>query len=98
MCRYCTGMMAAPKHHADRQKNIHNNRLQVINQYEVKQADGARHDNRYDVTILVNGFPLVHVELKRRGWPSGRRLTKSTATSGIRSGRAAACTSMRRFS
>ncbi len=48
-------------------KNIHNNRLQVINQYEVKQADGARHDNRYDVTILVNGFPLVHVELKRRG-------------------------------
>ena len=48
-------------------KNIHNNRLQVINQYEVKQAGGARHDNRYDVTILVNGFPLVHVELKRRG-------------------------------
>lgn len=48
-------------------KNIHNNCLQVINQYEVKQADGARHDNRYDVTILVNGFPLVHVELKRRG-------------------------------
>lgn len=48
-------------------KNIHNNRLQAINQYEVKQADGARHDNRYDVTILVNGFPLVHVELKRRG-------------------------------
>ena len=43
-------------------KNIHNNRLQVINQYEVKQADGARHDNRYDVTLLVNGFPLVHVE------------------------------------
>ena len=48
-------------------KNIHNNRLQVINQYEVGTADGARHDNRYDVTILVNGFPLVHVELKRRG-------------------------------
>lgn len=45
-------------------KNIHNNRLQVINQYVV--ADGAR-DNRYDVTILVNGFPLVHIELKRRG-------------------------------
>lgn len=43
--------------------NIHNNRLQVINQYE---AEGA-HLNRYDVTILVNGFPLVHVELKRRG-------------------------------
>ncbi len=43
--------------------NIHNNNLQVINQYEV---EGAR-SNRYDVTILVNGLPLVHVELKRRG-------------------------------
>lgn len=48
-------------------KNIHNNRLQVINQYEMGQADGAKYDNRYDVTILVNGLPLVHVELKRRG-------------------------------
>lgn len=45
-------------------KNIHNNRLQVINQYE--EAEGT-HDTRYDVTILVNGLPLVHVELKRRG-------------------------------
>ncbi|OCA96159.1 DEAD/DEAH box helicase [Actinobaculum suis] len=45
-------------------KNIHNNRLQVLNQYE----NGAgKHENRYDVTILVNGLPLVHVELKRRG-------------------------------
>ena len=44
-------------------KNIHNNRLQVINQYE---AEG-NYKNRYDVTILVNGFPLIHVELKRRG-------------------------------
>jgi len=44
--------------------NIHNNRLQVINQYE--EAGGAR-AGRYDVTILVNGLPLVHVELKRRG-------------------------------
>lgn len=43
--------------------NIHNNSLQVINQYEV---DG-RYKNRYDVTILVNGLPLVHIELKRRG-------------------------------
>lgn len=43
--------------------NIHNNRLQVINQYEV---DGAR-SNRYDVTVLVNGLPMVHIELKRRG-------------------------------
>ncbi len=48
-------------------KNIHNNCLQVINQYEVGVADGAKHDNRYDVTILVNGLPMVHVELKRRG-------------------------------
>lgn len=43
--------------------NIHNNALQVINQYEV---EGAR-ANRYDVTVLVNGLPMVHVELKRRG-------------------------------
>ncbi|MBS6861773.1 MAG: type I restriction endonuclease subunit R, partial [Clostridiales bacterium] len=48
-------------------KNIHNNRLQVINQYEISQKQGARHDNRYDVTVLVNGLPLVHIELKRRG-------------------------------
>ncbi len=45
-------------------KSIHNNRLQVINQYEAPNGD---FENRYDVTILVNGFPLVHVELKRRG-------------------------------
>ena len=44
--------------------NVYNNRLQVINQYEV--PDGA-HNNRYDVTILVNGLPMVHIELKRRG-------------------------------
>lgn len=48
-------------------KNIHNNRLQVINQYEVSKDQGAKHDNRYDVTVLVNGLPLVHIELKRRG-------------------------------
>ena len=63
-------------------KNIHNNRLQVINQYKVNAApgsregslgcvigteNGAKHDNRYDVTVLVNGLPLVHIELKRRG-------------------------------
>ena len=45
-------------------KNIHNNRLQVINQYE---EDAGSHNTRYDVTILVNGLPLVHIELKRRG-------------------------------
>ena len=48
-------------------KNIHNNFLQVINQYEVGIEDGANHDNRYDVTVLVNGLPLIHIELKRRG-------------------------------
>lgn len=48
-------------------KNIHNNRLQVINQYVIGTGQGAKHDNRYDVTILVNGLPLVHIELKRRG-------------------------------
>jgi len=47
--------------------NIHNNTLQVINQYVLGKADGATYDNRYDVTILVNGLPIVHVELKRRG-------------------------------
>lgn len=44
--------------------DIHRNSLQIINQYVVE--DGSR-PNRYDVTILVNGLPLVHVELKRRG-------------------------------
>lgn len=48
-------------------KNVHNNYLQVINQYSISQDQGARHDNRYDVTVLVNGLPLVHIELKRRG-------------------------------
>ena len=52
---------------------VHNNRLQVINQYEVPGASASgtagrpQRANRYDVTILVNGLPLVHVELKRRG-------------------------------
>jgi type I restriction enzyme R subunit len=45
-------------------QNIHDNCLQVINQYS---TDAGQRKNRYDVTILVNGIPLVHVELKRRG-------------------------------
>ena len=45
-------------------KDIHNNRLQVINQYS---TDKGEYDNRYDVTVLVNGLPLIHIELKRRG-------------------------------
>lgn len=47
-------------------KNIYNNKLQVINQYEEHEG---KYDNRYDVTILVNGLPLIHIELKRRGVP-----------------------------
>lgn len=46
-------------------KNIHNNFLQVVNQV----VGGDRNQNRYDVTILVNGLPLVHIELKKRGVP-----------------------------
>lgn len=50
-------------------RNIHNNRLQVINQYEAEGSShaGVTRQNRYDVTVLVNGLPLVHIELKRRG-------------------------------
>ena len=44
-------------------ENIVHNKLQVINQFE----QTGSHANRYDVTLLVNGLPLVHVELKRRG-------------------------------
>lgn len=44
--------------------NIHDNSLQVINQYVTEDGQRA---NRYDVTVLVNGLPLVHIELKRRG-------------------------------
>lgn len=44
--------------------DIHHNTTQVINQYVV---DDGKRPNRYDVTILVNGLPLVHIELKRRG-------------------------------
>jgi type I restriction enzyme R subunit len=53
--------------------NIHNNQLQVVNQYEVGRGEGdagdggAKYANRYDVTVLVNGLPMVHIELKRRG-------------------------------
>ncbi|MGP5015789.1 type I restriction endonuclease subunit R [Glutamicibacter ardleyensis] len=51
-------------------QNIHNNRLQVINQYAVDRGEGgASFSNRYDVTVLVNGLPMVHIELKRRGVP-----------------------------
>lgn len=44
--------------------DIHKNYLQVINQYT---QETENKENRYDVTILVNGLPLVHIELKRRG-------------------------------
>jgi type I restriction enzyme R subunit len=42
---------------------VANNKVQVINQFE----QTGKHANRYDVTILVNGLPLVQVELKKRG-------------------------------
>mgnify|MGYP004572562815 FL=1 len=54
-------------------KNIHNNFVQVINQYV---EEGGNYDTRYDVTILVNGLPLVHIELKRRGVQLKRRSTR----------------------
>lgn len=44
-------------------KDIYNNHVQVVNQIE----NHGKYDNRYDVTILVNGLPLVHIELKKRG-------------------------------
>lgn len=44
-------------------KDIARNKVQVISQFEQK----GTHANRYDVTILVNGLPLVQVELKKRG-------------------------------
>ena len=47
-----------------RKDNIHDNMLQIINQYSTDEGQRA---NRYDVTVLVNGLPLVHIELKRRG-------------------------------
>ena len=47
-----------------RKDKIHDNHLQVINQYATEEGQRA---NRYDVTVLVNGLPLVHIELKRRG-------------------------------
>ena len=44
--------------------NVNRNKVQVINQYV---PGGGTYENRYDVTVLVNGLPLVHIELKRRG-------------------------------
>jgi type I restriction enzyme R subunit len=44
-------------------KNIARNKVQVIKQFE----QTGTHANRYDVTVLVNGLPLVQVELKKRG-------------------------------
>ncbi|BAJ55111.1 Type I restriction enzyme R protein [Helicobacter pylori F16] len=44
-------------------KNIHKNALQVIHQYSAK---GGKYENRYDVSVLVNGLPLVHVEFEKK--------------------------------
>ena len=48
-------------------KCIHNNSLQVINQYAISTEEGAAHDNRYDVTVLVNGLPLDPYRAKAPG-------------------------------
>ena len=61
-------------------KNIHNNYLQVLNQYE---EEGGTYKSRYDVTILVNGLPLIHIELKRRGVAIRKPLIRLTATKGF---------------
>ncbi len=59
-------------------KTIHNNSLQVINQYATEDGQRA---NRYDVTVLVNGLPLVHIELNAVVWLLGMPLIRSTAIS-----------------
>jgi type I restriction enzyme, R subunit len=75
-------------------KNIHNNRLQVINQYE---EAGGKHKTRYDVTILVNGLPLVHVELKRAALPSEKLLIRLIDISATAFGLRRVYSSMCRF-
>jgi type I site-specific restriction-modification system R (restriction) subunit len=55
-------------------KDIAQNKVQVIKQFEQKGTQA----NRYDVTVLVNGLPLVQIELKKRGWQSAKPLTKYT--------------------
>ncbi|OEC94265.1 type I restriction endonuclease subunit R, partial [Methanobrevibacter sp. A27] len=47
------------------QKDWCKNIFQVSNQITME----SKHKNRYDVTLLINGFPLVQIELKRRGMP-----------------------------
>ncbi len=76
-------------------QNIHNNSLQVVNQYETETGSKT---NRYDVTVLVNGLPLVHIELKRRGVILKRRLIKSTATNARVFGQVADCTNTYNYS
>lgn len=78
-------------------KNIHNNRLQVINQYVIGTENGAKHDNRYDVTVLVNGLPLVHIELKRRGVAIREAFNQINRYQRILSGRDADCINIFRF-
>lgn len=53
--------------------NIHNNSMQVINQYEENKG---RRKTRYDVSILVNGLPLIHVELKKEEFQLEKHLIK----------------------
>lgn len=76
-------------------KQIHNNYLQVINQYV---NDAGNYNNRYDVTILVNGFPMVHSELKRRGVAIREAFNQIDRYQRIVSGQHPGCMSMCRFS
>jgi type I restriction enzyme R subunit len=57
-------------------KNLLRNKVQVIQQFE----QTGSHANRYDVTILVNGLPLVQIELKSAAWRFVKPLTRYTVT------------------
>ena len=54
-------------------ENLFRNSCQVVHQFANRGADG-KEISRYDVTILVNGLPLAHCELKKKGRPTEERL------------------------
>lgn len=52
---------------------------EVINQYQAVKGDGSERNRRFDVTLLINGLPLIHIELKNRDHPfmdAFRQITK----------------------
>lgn len=75
--------------------DVHHNYTQVINQYEV---ENGQRPNRYDVTILVNGLPLVHIELKRRGVALKEAFNQINRYGRESFGQAVHCSSMYRYS